>query len=248
MPPEDGALRQEIVATALAMSRRGLSPQRSGNVSARRGDSLLITPSATPYEAMQPADIVAAGLDGSLAAGQRRPSTETPFHRAIYAARPDAQAIVHCHSPKATALACARLPIPAFHYMVAVAGGADIRCADYATFGTEALAANSVAALTGRRACLLANHGQVAIAASLEAALELAAEVETLAGTYLDLLASGQKVHILDEEEMARVLEAFEDYGRDDPWGAMWGSVTVQPGSDLTQPTGEVWNAESGNS
>jgi len=246
MPPEADALRQEVVATAQAMSRRGLSPQRSGNVSARLGDGLLITPSAMPYEAMRPADIVAVRLDGSVAAGQRRPSTETPFHRAIYAARPDAQAIVHCHSPRATALACARLAIPAFHYMVAVAGGVDIRCAAYATFGTDGLAANSVAALAGRRACLLANHGQVALGASLAAALEIAAEVENLAGMYLHLLASGQKPLILDEEEMARVLSAFEDYGRCDPWGAMRGSVTVRPGSDLTEPTGEEWNAESG--
>jgi L-fuculose-phosphate aldolase len=214
MPHEAEALRQEIVATAQAMSRRGLSPQRSGNVSARWGDELLITPSAIPYEAMRPADIVAVGLDGRIAQGQRKPSTETPFHRAIYAARPDAQAIVHCHSPRAAALACARQPIPAFHYMVAVAGGAGIRCSAYATFGTDALAENTVDALEGRRACLLANHGQVALGASLAAALELAAEVETLAGMFLDLLAAGLKPHILGEDEMARVLEAFEGYGR----------------------------------
>jgi L-fuculose-phosphate aldolase len=216
MPPEAEALRQEIVATAQAMSRRGLSPQRSGNVSARLGEKLLITPSAVPYEAMRASDIVAVGLDGSIKAGQRKPSTEMPFHRAIYAARADARAIVHCHSPRATALACARLAIPAFHYMVAVAGGADIRCAEYATFGTEALAANTVAALEDRRACLLANHGQVALGTSLVAALELAAEVETLAGMYLDLLASGLEPHVLDGHEMARVLKAFDNYGRPD--------------------------------
>jgi L-fuculose-phosphate aldolase len=213
MPREEG-LRQEVVATAQAMSRRGLSPQKSGNVSARSGDGLLITPSAMPYEAMQAADIVAVAMDGSVAPGQPRPSTETPFHRAIYAARPDAKATVHCHSPKATALACARLAIPAFHYMVAVAGGADISCAAYATFGGDALAENTVKALAGRRACLLANHGQVAIGDTLEAALALAGEVESLAGMYLDLLASGQPVHILDEDEMARVRKAFEGYGR----------------------------------
>lgn len=214
MPPDAGDLRQAVLATAQAMSRRGLSPQKSGNVSARLQGHILITPSGMAYEAMQAGDIVAIGTDGSPAPGQRKPSSETPFHRAIYEARPDARAIVHCHSPRATALACARLPIPAFHYMVAVAGGADIRCADYATFGSDALAVNTVEALEDRRACLLANHGQVALADTLEAALELAAEVETLAGEYLDLLASGQKAHVLDAEEMARVLEAFKSYGR----------------------------------
>lgn len=212
-PAEETALREEIVATARAMSAKGLSPQRSGNVSARAGgDAILITPSGLAYETMAPGDIVRVGLDGARAPGQMKPSSETPFHLAIYRARPEAKAIVHCHSPAATTLACARRAIPAFHYMVAAAGGSDIRCAPYATFGTEELAENTVKALQGRRACLLANHGQVAFGPDLGKALELAAEVETLSGEYLDLLKLGE-VHVLDDEEMTRVLERFKGYG-----------------------------------
>jgi L-fuculose-phosphate aldolase len=213
MPPDDKALRRTVLAAAITMHRRGLSPGRSGNVSARTREGFLVTPSALAYEDMQAEDMVAVAADGSVAAGERKPSSETALHRAIYAARPDAGAILHCHSPKATALACARLAIPAFHYMVAVAGGPDIRCAGYATFGTQALADSAVRALDSRRASLLANHGQVAIGATPDEALELAVEVENLAAQYLDALATG-RVQVLDDTEMARVLAAFKDYGR----------------------------------
>lgn len=210
----EAELRAGIIRAAQAMDAAGFAPSKSGNVSARFGADLLITPSGLPYAGMRPEDIVTIGLDGSLKGGGRKPSSEWPFHTAIYRARPDAQAIVHTHSPKATALSCARKPIPAFHYMIALAGGADIRCADYATFGSQQLAHNAVAALEGRKAVLLANHGVIAFGATLEGAYTIAAEVENLAGEYLSLLAAGLKPIILDEEEMARVSEKFTGYGK----------------------------------
>ncbi|KAA2234407.1 class II aldolase/adducin family protein [Salinarimonas soli] len=210
----EAALRAEIVRIAQAMDRAGFAPSKSGNVSARYEDGLLITPSGLPYAATTPGDLVALELDGRVRGGGRRPSSEWPFHTAIYRARPDARAIVHTHSPRATALSCARRPLPAFHYMIALCGGADVRCADYATFGTDALADNAVRALEGRKAALLANHGVIALGASLEGAYTVAAEVENLAGQYLDLLAAGLEPVILDAEEMARVAERFAGYGK----------------------------------
>lgn len=207
------ALRAEIVATAQAMDRAGFAPSKSGNVSARLGNGFLITPSGLPYARMEPGDLVAMSLEGeTLSPG--KPSSEWRFHAAIYAARPELAAHVHTHSPRATALSAARRGIPAFHYMVALAGGADIRCADYATFGTQELAGNAVRALEGRKAALLANHGVIALGATLAGAWMLAQEVENLAGQYLDLLASGLEPAILDEAEMARVIERFGGYGK----------------------------------
>lgn len=210
---ERRSLRRRLLDAAKAMSASGLSPQRSGNLSVREGDGFLVTPSGLPYGHMEEADLVSIEPDGRVPAGQRRPTSELPFHLAIYASRPDAQAIVHAHSPRATALSCLRRAIPAFHYMVAVAGGRDIRCAEYATFGTQQLAEHAVRALEGRRACLLANHGQVAIGESVEAALELAHEVETLADAYLVCLSVGEPA-VLDDEEMARVSARFAGYGQ----------------------------------
>ncbi|WP_372421839.1 class II aldolase/adducin family protein [Salinarimonas chemoclinalis] len=210
-----GSLRAEIVRVAQAMDRAGFCPTKSGNVSARTDEGLLITPSGLPYAATTPADIVAIDLDGApLAEGGLRPSSEWPFHTAIYRARPEIRAIVHTHSPKATALACARRPIPAFHYMVAYCGGRDVRVADYATFGSADLAGNAVRALEGRKAVLLANHGVIALGASLEGALAIAGEVENLAGQYLALLAAGLEPVVLDDEEMDRVAAKFAGYGK----------------------------------
>lgn len=210
---DEAALRAEIVATAQAMDRAGFAPSKSGNVSARLGDGFLITPSGLPYARMGPGDLVAMSLEGeTLSPG--KPSSEWRFHAAIYAARPELAAHVHTHSPRATALSAARRGIPAFHYMIALAGGADIRCADYATFGTQELADNAVRALEGRKAVLLANHGVIALGATLAGAWMLAQEVENLAGQYLDLLASGLEPAILDEAEMARVIERFGGYGK----------------------------------
>lgn len=214
MKAEEKELRAGLVRVAQALDRAGFCPSKSGNVSARWRDGLLITPSGLPYAVMQPADIVEIDLDGEVRAGARRPSSEWPFHTTIYKVRADAQAIVHTHSPMATALSCARKGIPAFHYMIALCGGADVRCADYATFGTQELADNAVKALEERKAVLLANHGVIALGSTLEGAHTIAAEVENLAKQYLAILAAGLKPVILGKAEMRRVAEKFEGYGK----------------------------------
>jgi L-fuculose-phosphate aldolase len=203
-----------IVALAQAIDLAGFCPSKSGNVSARTDAGFLITPSGLPYAQTLPEDLIELSLDGMVLSGARKPSSEWPFHAAIYRARPEAQAIVHTHSPRATALSCTRRGIPAFHYMIALCGGADIRCADYATFGTPELAENAVRALEGRKAVLLANHGVIALGASLAGAHQIVAEVENLAGQYLDILAAGLEPVILDEAEMARVSAKFAGYGK----------------------------------
>ena len=208
---ERGA-RERLVAAARRLSDAGLNPGRSGNVSERLGAGFLVTPSALPYDRMQPDDMVLVDGDGG-AQGPRKPSTEWPLHRGIYAARPEARGIAHTHSPFATTLSCLRRPIPPFHYEVAFAGGRDIRCADYATFGTAELSEEALAALEDRRACLLANHGVVAMGASVEAAVELAEKVEALARIYWQALQVGEPV-LLDEVEMERVVGKFTTYGK----------------------------------
>jgi L-fuculose-phosphate aldolase len=165
------------------------------------------------YNDLIPEDIVFIDDNGVSPRSAKNPSSEWRFHFSAYAAREDANAIVHTHSRFATALACAHKPIPAFHYMVAVAGGNDIPLADYATFGTAELADAVASALKDRKACLMANHGQIACGASLEASLALAHEVETLAAQYVAVLQIG-KPHILGDEEMGRVLKRFESYGQ----------------------------------
>jgi L-fuculose-phosphate aldolase len=206
------ALRMRIVATARKMNALGINRGKSGNVSARIDTGFLITPSALPYDETNPGDVVAVDFDGN-ATGPRRPSSEWRFHRDIYAARAEAAAIVHSHSPFATALACLDRDIPAFHYMVAIAGGSDIRCAPYATFGTQALSDYAVAALDGRNACLLSHHGMIALGASLESALALAVEVETLAEMYCHALSIGDPA-LLGEVEMRAVVDKFAAYNR----------------------------------
>jgi L-fuculose-phosphate aldolase len=206
------ACREAVLETAREMAASGLSFGRSGNVSARWGDGMIITPSGRLYDQLSPADLALVSGEGAWAADGPVPSSEWRFHLAVYAAREEARAIVHSHSRFATALASTGRAIPAFHYMVAVAGGEDIRCADYATFGTEALAANLLAALEGRKACLMAQHGQLAFGASPALALELAWEVETLAAIYCEVLKIGGE-RLLDEDEMQRVLAAFSSYG-----------------------------------
>lgn len=203
-----------IVAVAQAIDLAGFCPSKSGNVSARTDAGFLITPSGLPYAQTLSDDLIELSLDGMVLSGARKPSSEWPFHAAIYRARPEAQAIVHTHSPRATALSCTRRGIPAFHYMIALCGGADIRCADYATFGTPELAENAVRALEGRKAVLLANHGVIALGASLAGAHQIVAEVENLAGQYLDILAAGLEPVILDAAEMARVSAKFAGYGK----------------------------------
>ena len=205
--------RCAVIETAMAMSRSGLSPGRSGNVSCRHGEGMLITPTGMAYDEIEPADIVFVGNDGSAGAKQRKPSSEWHFHLAAYQARPDRAALVHTHSLHATVLACAHKFIPAFHYMVAVAGGKDIPCVPYATFGTEELARHVAAGLKDRDACLMANHGQIAIGETLSQALELAFEVEVLAEQYFKVLLLGAP-HILSDGEMALMREKFKTYGQ----------------------------------
>ena len=212
----EASLREGIVSTALAMNAANINRGKSGNVSARWReedfDGFLVTPSGLRYEETAGGDIVPVSLDGT-AHGKRVPSSEWRFHRDIYRTRDDAQAIVHTHSPFATSLACLHRGIPAFHYMVAAAGGKDIRCAKYATFGTQELSDQALVALAGRRACLLANHGMIAIGRSLAAALALAIEVETLAEMYWRALQVGEPV-ILDDAEMETVIAKFATYGQ----------------------------------
>ena len=210
--PTQPRLRTAIVATARKMNALGINRGTAGNVSARTKAGFLITPSALPYDAMKPADVVAVDTGGH-AKGSRKPSTEWPFHHAIYLARPEVGAIVHTHSVFATALACLDRGIPAFHYMVAKAGGSDIRCAPYATFGTQELADEAVRALDGRQACLLAHHGMIAVGADLDAALAMTVEVEWLAETYCRALQIGEPVN-LTGREMSEVVARFANYGR----------------------------------
>lgn len=209
---DEQELRRAVVETALSMSRSGLSPGRSGNVSCRFGEGMLITPSGVAYESLRPEDVVAVGADGSFDGSALRPSSEWQFHLSAYAARPDAYAVVHTHSMHATVLACAHLAIPAFHYMVAIAGGDDIPLVPYATFGTADLARHVADGLGSRDACLMANHGQVAIGRTLASALELAHEVEALAEQYYKVLLLG-RVHLLEAQEMEGMVARFEAYG-----------------------------------
>lgn len=218
-PEDSSALREAVIATARAMNASGINVNKSGNVSVRcqRGPraGFLLTPTGVPYERLASEDIVFVDADGR-AVGRCAPSSEWRFHAAIYGTRADVDAVVHTHSAHATALACQGLPIPPFHYMVAVAGGADIRCSEYATFGTQALADNVLAALAGRRACLLAHHGVIACGTSLEAAFALAVEVENLARTYLLVRSLGEP-RLLAPDEMQRVLDRFRTYGQSSP-------------------------------
>jgi L-fuculose-phosphate aldolase len=205
-------LRDQLIKAARRMNALGINQGTSGNVSARVGGGFLITPSGLDYERTRLADIVRVGGDGR-AVGRQRPSSEWRIHRDIYAARAEVKAVIHSHAMFATTLACLGRSIPAFHYMVAVAGGSDIRCAPYATFGTQALSDRALVALEGRKACLLANHGMICLGDSLKGALALAVEVETLAAQYWRALQIG-KPTLLSKAEMVRVLEKFKGYGK----------------------------------
>jgi len=200
---KDKVLREEMVAICRRMNASGINQGTAGNLSIRTTDGFLITPSSMPYDTMTPQDIVEMGFDGTYVG--RRPSSEWRFHRDILKRRDDIEVVLHCHSLYATTLACHYKPIPAFHYMVGVAGGATIRCADYATFGTQALSDHALTALEGRLACLLGQHGQISLGKTAEAALWLAIEVETLSRMYVQALTLGEPP-ILSDEEMERVI------------------------------------------
>ncbi|MSQ69328.1 MAG: class II aldolase [Gammaproteobacteria bacterium] len=191
----------------------GLNRAAAGNASVRTPAGLLITPTGVVPARLAPYRMVAMTLAGEVLAGEHQPSSEWRFHRDIYRARPAVMAIVHVHSPYATALACTRSEIPAFHYMVAVGGGDNIRCAPYATFGTQALSDYALAALSERHACLLANHGLIALGADLDGARRLTLEIEELARQYLLALQTGRLV-LLSPAEMTAALEAFKTYGQ----------------------------------
>jgi L-fuculose-phosphate aldolase len=208
------ALGEQLRQVMVDMEAAGLNHGSAGNASLRLDGGLLITPSGVPAQALRADAMVAVRGDGAIAAGMR-PSSEWRMHQAIYAARADVDAIVHCHSRYATALACRRQALPAFHYMVALFGGHSVPCAPYATFGSEALAAGAVDALGGLSACLLANHGQITVASDPAAALALARELEELAAQYLLANARDEAV-LLDGDEMDRVLQRFGDYRRRD--------------------------------
>jgi L-fuculose-phosphate aldolase len=227
-PPTEDRAREALLEAARSMTGLGLDHGGVANLSVRwhRGgvDGLLVTPSAPPYDRCTPDDVVwmpiVPSLSGSAGSadlqpdGRRRPSSTWRVHHDLYAARPPVQAVVHAHAPHCTALACLpalqRTGIPAFHYRVAVAGGHDVRCAPYATLGTQALSDHALAALDGRRACLLAHHGMIAVGESLEAALALAVELEWLARIYGLALALGEPA-CLSADEMDRVLGKFAD-------------------------------------
>jgi L-fuculose-phosphate aldolase len=206
--------RADVLSTARAMNAAGLNRGTAGNVSVRHEDGFFVTPTGMDYEESTPDDIVFVGLDGR-AEGRRKPSSEWRFHRDIYAARPEAGAIIHTHAPFATALACRGGAIPPFHYMIARFGGSDIHCAGYATFGTQELSDEMLKALAGRSACLMAHHGMVVFGRDLKQALALAVEFEALCEQYWRVLALGE-VRLLPEEEMRRVIAKFRDYGRQD--------------------------------
>jgi L-fuculose-phosphate aldolase len=208
----ESELRAALAETARQTVSQGLNKGSSGNVSVRWNAGFLVTPSGLANDTLAPDQMVAVDMEGRFGSGLK-PSSEWRIHRDIYRARPEVQAIVHAHSPHAVSLACLRRGIPPFHYMVAAAGGKDIRCAAYATFGTQALSDAVLAALQDRRACLMANHGLVATGASLDATLALAVEVEELCAQYWRASLMGEPV-LLSDAEMDEVLERFKHYGQ----------------------------------
>ncbi len=206
--------RQAIIDACRRMNALGINQGTSGNLSVRHGDGLLITPTSVPYEAMTPEQIVFMDMNGAFAEGAR-PSSEWRFHLDILRARPEVGAVVHAHPTYCTILAIMGLEIPPIHYMIAAAGGANIRCAPYATYGTQELSAHAVTALEGRFACLLAHHGMIAVGPSLAKALWLAVEVETLARQYHGCLQIGKPL-LLSSDEIERVRVKMAGYGLND--------------------------------
>lgn len=213
---DESSLRQQLIAALQRLDTLGLNRGSTGNASlrfAREGrPGMLITPTGADATSLQAADLCWVGDDGARQ-GPWAPSSESPLHQAALRARPDANAVLHTHAEHATALGCTGRALPAFHYMVAVAGGDDVPLVPYASFGSDALAQGVAQALRSRRACLLAQHGMVSAGTTMAQALAIMIEVESLCRTYLLALAAGTPA-ILDGEEMARVVRRFGDYGR----------------------------------
>lgn len=205
-------LREALVAVMAGMQARGLNHGTAGNASVRFGDGFLVTPSGIPADRLTPEAIVQMDYDGNFA-GTVKPSSEWRMHGGLLRSRTDIHAVVHCHSRFATTLACAGKPIPFLHYMTAVTGGPEIPVAPYATFGTQALADAILETLQGRYGCLMANHGQIAVAPGLTQALAIAEEIETQAGYYYGTLAIGGP-QLLGAQDLADVLERFRGYGQ----------------------------------
>ena len=208
-------LRTEMVGICRRMNSSGINQCTAGNLSARIAAGFLITPTSLPYERMEPEDIVEMDYDGGYS-GRHRPSSEWRFHRDILRGRDDINVVLHCHSVYATTLACHHRTIPSFHYMVGVAGGTTIRCAPYATFGTQQLSDNALEALEGRLACLLGQHGQISLGRDLEHALWLGIEVETISRLYVQALTLGDPP-ILSDEEMHRVIRQMRQMSYGEP-------------------------------
>ena len=207
------SLRSEVIKYAKMLNSRKLSALRSGNISARFQDGFLITPSGAKYSSLKNKDIVFVSLKGEFDEKKGIPSSEWRFHQDIYLNKKEAKAIVHAHSNYATAIPTHGKGIPAFHYMVAMAGGNDIKCAKYATYGTRELSRNIIKALKQRKACLIGNHGQIAFSENLSKAFELAEEVENLSNQYIKALKIG-KPKILSSKEMNKVLSKAKNYKR----------------------------------
>jgi L-fuculose-phosphate aldolase len=210
---DEGALRVRMAQVMKAMDERGLNRGTSGNVSARCGEAMLVTPSGVPASLLTPEQMVLVQADGATAPGALKPSSEWRMHQGLLERRPDINAVVHCHSRHATILACAGRPIPAVHYMVAVSGGTSVPVAPYATFGSPELAQAVVEALDGRYAALMANHGQIVVAPSLDFALAIAEEIEEQAAVYWGTLAIGGPT-LLAEDEMTTILQRFKSYAQ----------------------------------
>jgi L-fuculose-phosphate aldolase len=208
---EEQKLRKQVAETSASTVHERLNRISSGNVSARFGTGFWITPSGVPSAEVRPEQVVWVDRDGRWS-GELKPSSEWRFHRDLYVARPEVGAVVHVHSPFAVSLACLRRAIPPFNYMIAAAGGKTIPCADYATFGTQALSDNILAAMGNLRACLMANHGQVTVGRDLQQALAVAIEVEALCEQFWRASQLGEPV-LLTDAEMDEALAAFADYG-----------------------------------
>jgi L-fuculose-phosphate aldolase len=210
--PSRTQLSKQVIDSCLAMNAHGINQGSAGNISVRYQDGFLITPSGMAYDRLKPEHIVLVGLDGN-SQDTLNPSSEWRMHRDIYVNRAEAGAVLHAHSIFATALSCLRNDIPAFHYMIAVAGGHSIRCADYALFGTQTLSDHMLSALDGRRACLLGTHGMICFHHNLDKVLWLGVEVETLAKQYWHACQAGEPV-ILSDQQMDEVLQKFQSYGK----------------------------------